>query len=77
MEKVTFNGELILELYSKNDWVNRVPNYLPENIRGGEQRIWIDKNGNVFECGSDFIAAEKQDSYPCKVYRVQNVSSKL
>ena len=75
MEKVTFNGELLFELSSKQDWINRVPGILPQKIRGNEQWIWVDKNGNVFESGKDFSAAEKQNTYPCKVYRVQLVSS--
>ena len=51
-----------------------MPEILPEKIRGGETWIWVDKNGNVFECGADFIAAEKEETYPCKVYRLQNVA---
>lgn len=74
MEKITVNGEFLFELSSKQDWVNRVPNILPSKTRAAEQWLWVDKNGNVFECGADFIAAEKQDSYPCKVYRLQNIS---
>ena len=74
MEKITVNGELLFELKSKQDWVNRVPRILPEKTRGGEQWLWVDKNGNVFECGADFMAAEKTETYPCKVYRLQNVA---
>jgi hypothetical protein len=74
MEKITVNGELLFELSSKQDWVNRVPKILPNKTRAGEQWIWVDKNGNVFECGADFMAAEKTKTYPCKVYRLQNVA---
>ena len=48
---------------------------LPDKIRGGETWIWVDKNGNVFELGKDFMVAEEKDTYPCKVYRLQNVAS--
>ena len=75
MEKITVNGEFLFELVSKQDWVNKIPRILPERTRAGETLLWIDKNGNVFEIGSDFAAAEKQDSYPCKVYRLKNVAS--
>lgn len=74
MEEIKVNGELLFEFSSKRDWVNRVPGNMPPKIRGGEKWIWIDKNGNNFECGADFSAAEHQDSYPCKVYRLQNIS---
>ena len=75
MEKITVNAEFLFELSSKQDWVNRVPRILPKKTRGAEQWIWIDINGNVFECGADFSAAEKQETYPCKVYRLASVVS--
>lgn len=64
-KQIIVNGELILELKSKQDWINKVPNQLPKKSRGAEQ----------YECGADFSAAEKQSSYPCKVYKLQSVSS--
>ena len=70
MEKIQVNATLLVELKSKQEWVNRVPAILPDKIRAGEIWIWVDKNGSVFECGRDFMTAEKFDSYPCKVYRV-------
>ncbi|MFA5243677.1 MAG: hypothetical protein WC380_00115 [Pedobacter sp.] len=74
MEKITVNAEFLFELKSKQDWVNKVPNILPEKIRGGETWIWLDKNGDVFERGLDFMAAETLNTYPCKVYRTINVA---
>jgi len=74
METIQVNGELLFELESKQAWVNRVPRILPDKIRGGETWIWVDKNGNVFECGADFMDAEKAETYPCKVYRLQNIA---
>lgn len=74
METIKVKGELLFILSSKQDWVNRVPRILPEKIRGGETWIWIDKNGNVFECGADFMAAEEMNTYPCRVYRLANVA---
>ena len=73
--KVTVNCEFLFELESKRDWINKVPSILPEKTRRSEQWLWVDKNGNIFECGADFTAAERLESYPCKVYRVQTVSS--
>ena len=52
-----------------------MPEILPKKIRGGEQWIWIDKNGCAFECGADFMAAERLETYPCKVYRVVSVAA--
>lgn len=71
---ITVKGELLFELANKNQWINRVPQILPENQRG-ESWVWVDKNGNVFECGADFSAAEKAETYPCKVYRLQSVAA--
>lgn len=73
MEKIEVNGELLFELASKQQWINKVPRILPKKIRAGETWVWVDKNGNVFECGSDFMEAEKHDTYPCKVYRLCTV----
>jgi glutathionyl-hydroquinone reductase len=75
MEKIEVNGEFLFELSSKTDWVNRVPRILPQKIRRGESWIWVDVNGNVFECGSDFIEADKHKTYPCKVYRLVSVAT--
>ena len=71
---ITVKGELLFELKSKQDWVNKVPRILPEKTRGAEQLLWVDKNGNNFELGKDFMAAEEHVTYPCKVYRLQSVS---
>lgn len=69
MEKISLNGELIITLHNKKDWVKRIPHALP-NKRPGEDFLFVDKDGNVFECGADFQAAEDYNKYPCKVYRL-------
>ncbi len=73
MEKVTFNGELVLTLESKSDWISRVPHCLLEKRFYNEAFMWIDANGNCLAMGADFIAAEKMKSYPVKVYRMAYV----
>lgn len=73
IENITVKGELLFVLESKQDWVNKVPRILPAKTRAGEQMLWVDKNGNNFELGIDFMAAEKHATYPCKVYRLQSV----
>lgn len=74
MENITVKGEFLFELQSKQQWLQKVPSILPEKTRGGEQWLWVDKNGNVFEKGLDFSVAEEKATYPCKVYRLQSVS---
>ena len=71
--KPSFNGELVLTLESKRDWVRKVPAYLPEKTRA-ERLIWLDANNNSLTIGEDFSAAEKMKSYPVKVYRVTRVA---
>lgn len=73
-EKIEVNGEFLFELKSEQDWARKVPGILPKKTRLGETWIWVDKNGNVFECGADFMAAEKHSTYPCKVYRLTSVA---
>lgn len=77
MEMIQIKAEFLFELASKREWVNSVPNILPEKTRVGEQLIWIDKNGCVFEKGADFMAAEENATYPCKVYRPVSVSQEF
>ena len=69
MKKVTFNGELLLTLESKADWIHNVPDRLPPQVIAAEQRIWIDRNGYCLSIGEDFEAAMQMASYPVKVYR--------
>lgn len=74
MEKVTFIGELILTLDSKQEWIRKIPRHLPPPRIADEQRVWLDKNGNCFAIGEDFSAAEKAESYPVRVYSLQRVA---
>ena len=73
MEKVTFNGELVLTIESHNDWIRKCPRHLPEKRFYNEHFMWIDANGNCLAMGGDFMAAEEMQSYPVKVYRMQYV----
>jgi len=75
MENITVKGELLFELASKQQWINRVPQILQNIGYNNEQLLWVDKNGNIFECGADFYAAETAATYPCKVYRLQSVAA--
>lgn len=69
MEKVTFNGELVLVIKDYDDWVSKVPMCLPTRKSVHEKFIYIDVNGNCLEMGADFAAAEVMQSYPIRVYR--------
>lgn len=72
--RVHVKAELVLTLQNKDDWINKVPRCLPSKTRHKEQFLWIDANGYVFELGEDFAAAERLESYPCKVYKTITVS---
>lgn len=73
--KVEVQCEFLFELKSKQEWANKVPGILPAKTRHGEIWLWVDKDGYVFECGRDFMAAEEKNSYPCKVYRAIPVAN--
>ena len=75
METISVKGELLFVINNKREWISRVPQILPQKTRPGEMWLWVDKHGNNFELGLDFAAAEKMDSYPCKVYRLCSVSA--
>lgn len=70
--KIACKGELILSLKSKQDWINRIPDELPEK-RLAETRLFLDKNGNVLARGKDFEVAEIEGTYPVNVYSLQSV----
>jgi len=74
---ILLNAELILELHTKNQWINRVPDCLPEKRYFKEEFLFIDSHGNKMHCGGDFSAAEKLDSYPVRVYRLKTASQSL
>lgn len=74
VEKVGVNAVFLLELQSKDEWIRRVPKCLPPKQTKGEQWIWVDKNGNVFHIGEDFEIAENENTYPCRIYRLQTIS---
>lgn len=66
MEAILVNAEFLFQLNSKQEWVNRVPNILPEKTTKAEEWIWIDTNGNYMAIGEDFEAARNMDSYPVR-----------
>lgn len=70
MENITLKAELLLELQSKEEWCRRIPKALPAKNRFGEQFLWVDKDGYVFEIGADFERATELQTYPCKIYRL-------
>lgn len=72
--EIKVKAELLFTLESKQDWIRRVPECMPKKTRPAEKWVWLDKNGNNFEIGLDFNAAEKAETYPCNVYRLISVS---
>lgn len=74
IENITVKAEFLLQLESKQDWINKIPKRLPKKKFETELFLWIDKNGNQFERGLDFQIAEEQN-LPCRIYRVQTISS--
>lgn len=75
IETITVKAELLLQLESRQDWINKIPKHLPQKKYDNEKFLWIDKNGNEFERGADFQIAEEQNLFPCRIYRVQTISS--
>jgi len=69
MTTIEFKTELILTLYSKQDWINRVPRDLPPKSPI-EQRIWVDSSGDGLTRSKDFDLAE----YPVFVLSVKSIS---
>ncbi len=77
MDTIEIKAEFLLEIKSKRDWINRLPEALPKKKTFSEMFLFVDKNGYVFLTGKDFSVAEQLKSYPCKVYRLINVASLL
>ena len=76
VQKVTFNGDLLLTLNSKREWINRLPHCLPP-MSQSEKLVFLDANGNCASIGLDFQAAEQKQSYPIKVYRMLRIHESL
>ena len=66
--EVAVKSEFVVELESKDDWVNKIPRWLPEK-KEAESFLFIDKNGNIAAMGKDFMVAEDKATYPIKVYK--------
>jgi hypothetical protein len=66
---ITFQvkGYLLLELLSKQHWVRKFPGALPSMAKS-EKLIFVDASGQVTTCGADFSEAERQCTYPVKIY---------
>jgi hypothetical protein len=67
-------AELLMEISSKEDWIQRIPKELPAKIHPQEQFLWVDQYGFVLERGADFQKAEDIDAYPVRVYRTVKTS---
>lgn len=74
IETITVKAELLMELKSKQEWINKIPRHLPNKKYESEKFLWIDKNGNQFERGADFTIADEKNLFPCRIYRVQTIS---
>lgn len=70
---IKINGELVLEIYSKTDWINKCPERLPKH-RAAENLLFVDTEGNVLTIGEDFTNATKKNTYPVKVYHLKRTS---
>lgn len=71
--QIKINGELIAKLANKRQWFNQVPDILPK-LPAQEKLLFVDKNGNILTIGEDFMAAEKQESYPVSIYHLTRTS---
>jgi len=69
--------EFLLRFDSNREWVNNVPECLPEKKTRSETWIWIDKNGYSAQIGEDFALAESNESYPIRIYRLISIAESV
>lgn len=72
-QKIIINAIEVFEIKSKRHWVNSFPGALPK-LPPSEKLIWIDINGNSSSVGEDFMIAEKESTYPIKIYLLKRIS---
>ena len=72
-QPITINATLVYEIPTKNHWINYFPGAVPK-IPSVEKYLFVDKNGNTVAVGEDFMNAEKEATFPIKVYLLQRVS---
>lgn len=70
---ITINGTKIIELETKADWINKIPEKLPSK-KSEDEFLFVDKNGNLLTIGYDFRVAEEQGAFPVTVYLAQRTS---
>jgi hypothetical protein len=70
----SIRAEFIFEFTSKQQWINKAPQWFEPYSSKAEKTICLDSGGNVLTTGKDFADAEVLKTYPVKVYRLVRVS---
>lgn len=73
VKKITINAIEVFEIRSKNHWVNSFPGAIPK-LPVTEEYLFVDAQGNIAMCGEDFMVAEKEATYPIKVYLLKRIA---
>ncbi len=76
-DNLSFNGTLLFNLESKQDWINKCPGFIPEKKSRAELWLWLDNKGNTLTMGEDFEAAEELNTFPVRVYKLIRTSETL
>jgi hypothetical protein len=75
MANVSINAALLIEIDSIEDWIHSSRERLAAlDVAPEDNIICVDKEGNFLISAPDFRAAESQNLYPVKVYRVFRTS---
>jgi len=72
-EKLIINAIEVFEIKSKSHWINSFPGAIPK-LPVTEEYLFIDANGNMASCGEDFMIAEKESTYPIKIYLLKRIA---
>jgi hypothetical protein len=64
-------GRILLEFMSFREWVNHAQSWFGALNMHSTQYICLDNVGRICTCGKQFMQADKEKTYPIRVYAIE------
>ena len=65
-------GPLLFEFATHAQWVNKASSWFRSNRVTGQDTICVDAKGRICRIGKQFMRAEKEGTYPIRVFAYEN-----
>lgn len=64
-------GEVLMEFTSFSQWVNKAGSWFKSANRSPSEYVCIDYGGRVCTCGAHFMRADREKTFPIRVYLIE------